>query len=59
MCTVRLTVDISSEKIREGAWQLWEEVVDHTMPTENSDIEDFDEIVEKIIKVIFQDKGDS
>lgn len=57
MYIARLMIDIPSETIRKAAWELWEEVVDRV--TENTDIEDFDEIVDKIIKVIFQDKGDS
>ena len=54
----RSAIGISPEKVREAAWELWEEVADGTMPTENSSLDDFDEIVKKIIKVIYQDKGD-
>lgn len=52
MCTDRPAVKISPEKIREAAWELWQEVVDGTM-SENDSIEDFDEVVKKLINIVY------
>lgn len=54
MCTDR-QAEVSPEKIREAAWELWQEVVDGSM-SENYPIEEYDEIVKKIIKVLYQEE---
>lgn len=55
----RPTIEISPEKIREAAWELWQEVADGTM-SENDGIEDYDEIIKKVLEVVLrQDKDDS
>ncbi len=50
------TVDISSKKIREASWELWDWLTGNIV--DEFPVEDCDEIVRKIIKVVRQDKGD-
>jgi hypothetical protein len=52
MCNNGLLIKISPEKIRAASWKLWEEIVDGTMPTENDSIEEYDEIINSILKII-------
>ena len=54
MCLDRPAIEISPEKIREAAWELWNNVDDGILNVDYP-IEDYDEAVIRLIRIVLQD----